>query len=72
MTQENDLILECEALKAELKEAEARSTRWEKSCHQAESSSQAKSEFLAHMSQEMRNPLQSILGQTEFLFDAHL
>jgi signal transduction histidine kinase/DNA-binding response OmpR family regulator len=38
----------------------------------AESSERAKSQFLAHMSHEVRTPLNGVIGLTELLLDTHL
>jgi len=61
----HNIVFEIERLKREARDLEARAT-------EAAAAAQLKSDFLAAMSQEIRSPMDGVLGMTRLLLESHL
>ena len=61
----HNIVFEIERLKREARELESRAT-------EAASAAQLKSDFLAAMSQEIRSPMDGVLGMTRLLLESNL
>jgi PAS domain S-box-containing protein len=60
------------ALIRDISDLKAKQAMLKRAREQAESASEAKSRFLAHMSHEIRSPLNAMLGSVGLLLDGHL